>query len=108
GIGSPYYRTKVGEWENSASVYGTFDQGGNVWEWNETAIGSDRGSRGGSFVSIEYYLQSSSDRLNPIPTDESHNRGFRVASVVPEPGSVAMLAGLALMGFVWWRRRKAA
>ena len=34
-IGSPYYRTNVGEFENSASAYGTFDQGGNVWEWNE-------------------------------------------------------------------------
>ena len=34
GVGSPYYRTNVGEWEASASPYGTFDQGGNVWEWN--------------------------------------------------------------------------
>ena len=38
---------------NSASPYGTFDQGGNVWEWNETAYsvccGSYRGLRGGSF-----------------------------------------------------------
>ena len=34
-LGSPYYRTNVGEFENSASAYGTFDQGGNVWEWNE-------------------------------------------------------------------------
>ena len=34
-IGSPYYRTEVGAHENSDSPYGTFDQGGNVWEWNE-------------------------------------------------------------------------
>ena len=31
-IGSPYYRTGVGAHENSESPYGTFDQGGNVWE----------------------------------------------------------------------------
>ena len=35
-IGEPYCTTEVGEFENSASPYGTFDQGGNVWEWNET------------------------------------------------------------------------
>ena len=35
GLGSPYYRTEVGEWENSASPYGTFDQGGNHREWIE-------------------------------------------------------------------------
>ncbi len=48
-IGSPYYRTLVGEFELSDSPYGTFDQGGNVWEWNETRVlGSSRLVRGGS------------------------------------------------------------
>jgi len=37
-IGSPYYRTEAGEFENSDSPYGTFDQGGNVYEWNEAVI----------------------------------------------------------------------
>jgi len=31
-LGSPYWRTEVGEFENSSSPYGTFDQNGNVYE----------------------------------------------------------------------------
>src|SRR4051794_4715576 len=47
-IGSPYYRTPAGEFESSDSPYGTFDQGGNVWEWNElgdTSFGGVRSLR---------------------------------------------------------------
>ena len=35
------YTTVVGEFQNSASPYGTFDQGGNVWEWNEAIVYQD-------------------------------------------------------------------
>ncbi len=35
-INVPFSRTNVGEFENSGSAYGTFDQGGNVWEWTDT------------------------------------------------------------------------
>jgi len=31
-----YYTTVVGQFKNSVSPYGTFDQGGNVLEWNDT------------------------------------------------------------------------
>jgi formylglycine-generating enzyme required for sulfatase activity len=104
GIGSPYYRTVVGEWENSASPYGTFDQGGNVWEWNEAIIGSSRGKRGGSFLysdgadSLHAPARSYSD-----PASFGDYIGFRVVQV-PQPGCALMLA-FAFLGVVSRRRR---
>jgi formylglycine-generating enzyme required for sulfatase activity len=94
GIGSPYYRTEVGEWENSGSPYGTFDQGGNVWEWNEAVIVSYRGLRGGSFDgggSISVYALHASSRYDVYPTYEIDFIGFRVCEV-PEPATLLLLA----------------
>jgi formylglycine-generating enzyme required for sulfatase activity len=102
-IGSPYFRTPVGEFELSASPYGTFDQGGNVWEWNETkVISPSRGMRGGSFAGPSNILHASS-RPNNIPTNENGDVGFRVASI-PEPATaiLAVLAG----GLIWALRKR--
>jgi formylglycine-generating enzyme required for sulfatase activity len=101
-IGRPYYRTVVGEFELSDSPYGTFDQGGNVIEWNETAVTSwSRGLRGGSYFNGSPFMQASF-RLRDDPNLELFNVGFRVASI-PEPASTALVAlsGAALC----WRRR---
>ena len=111
-IGSPYYRTKIGEHANSASPYGTFDQGGNVWEWNETAISSSRrGQRGGAFYDggtpTAQFLLSSYRNHNYEPTSHSSQVGFRVASsaAIPEPGSILVWLGLGVIGLIWSRRR---
>ena len=95
-LGSPYYRTEVGKFENSASHYGTFDQGGNVWEWNEAIVyqsgtSGSRGMRGGSLYNGDYYLLASS-RNDNYPHGEYLSWGFRV-SAVPEPSSLMILAG---------------
>ena len=100
------------------SPYGTMGQGGNVWEWNESAIdGSNslssesRAIRGGNWFNTEFDLRSSG-RDDSGPADELDFFGFRVASAdaapIPEPGTWAaavLLAGAA--GYTRWRRRRA-
>ncbi len=91
------------------SAYGTMGQGGNVWEWNETASWMARGIRGGSFGSNSDHLASST-RSGGAPSDEIISLGFRVASnsegVVPEPGSLIIWACGGLGALVLRRCQK--
>ena len=104
-IDSGKFTTVAGEFQNSDSPYGTFDQGGNVWEWNEAIVsGAFRGLRGGKFYYDDYYLRASV-RVCCFPTTTGDDFGFRV-SAVPEPASVLVLGSgiLALAGMI--RRRR--
>jgi formylglycine-generating enzyme required for sulfatase activity len=90
------------------SPYGTMGQGGNVFEWNESAFDGSNSSpdesrafRGGGYTSLESSLRSSS-RLSLGPWFETYELGFRVASV-PEP-STAVLVLMA--GGAWLLRRR--
>ena len=79
-LAGPYYRTEVGEFENSDSPYGTFDQNGNVWEWNEsTYLGQFKEMRGGAIGTYDVTL-SSAFRYFDSPTYEANTVGFRVGS----------------------------
>ncbi len=82
-IGSPYWRTEVGAHENSESPYDTFDQGGNVWEWNESILGSGRVERGGSFDYSHEDFMHASGRYSNVPTSEIDVIGFRVVLLKP-------------------------
>jgi formylglycine-generating enzyme required for sulfatase activity len=91
------------------SAYGTMGQGGNVWEWNETAYdgsnntaGENRELRGGSWGFNSFTL-GASYRSSNDPTDEDYYGGFRVASV-PEP-STGLLVVLGLSGLLLKRRK---
>jgi formylglycine-generating enzyme required for sulfatase activity len=97
------YLSNVGAYSNSSSYYGTFDQGGNVWEWNDAVIGSDRGRRGGSWDGSENFLRASI-RLSNIPTNEINRLGFRLASSIPEPTRGVLTLG-AMCGLLLRRRR---
>ena len=93
------YLTDVGAYGvNSQSAYGTNDQAGNVFEWNDAVIsGSSRGLRGGSWGDFSGSLPASG-RGSGGPTGEDVLVGFRVASV-PEPTSIflTMFAGGVLL-----------
>ncbi len=81
-IGLPYMRTEVGEFENSESPYGTFDQGGNLWEMHETAVSStSRGSRGSNNVVGSFAMASSFHIYIGNQLYASNGIGFRVVSV---------------------------
>ena len=98
------------------SPYGTMGQGGNVWEWSESAFdgtnsssSESRAIRGGDWQDPELYLRSSSRNLSGIPTSVSNIMGFRVASVpslsIPEPSTYALLL-LGAGAIYFWKRRK--
>jgi hypothetical protein len=86
----------------SLSAYGTLDQDGNVWEWNETAYSenSSRGWRGGAFDGVSSYLASDHYAIS-TPNWESNNVGFRVV-YVPEPRSLLMTSMITIIGLLYW------
>jgi len=99
------------------SPYGTMGQGGNVWEWSETAFdgvndsaGEGREFRGGSWMSSWEEMES----LSRIPfangttqggsTTAQNDYGFRVA-MVPEPSALSLLM-IGCAGLVAFQRRR--
>jgi formylglycine-generating enzyme required for sulfatase activity len=94
------------------SSHGTMGQGGNVWEFIESATDGvnddaqeNRGRRGGAYSSAALTLQSSSYRFSVSPGRDFYYYGFRVASVVPEPSTYALF-GIGAIGMLMVLRRK--
>ena len=107
---SQNYLTDVGAFSNSASAYGTFDQGGNVAEYNDSLMPWDGGLRGGAWYGTEYGGNMDSEtRFDSLTTDEDDFVGFRVASAVevaiPEPSTYALLLMTGARA-LWWAKRR--
>jgi formylglycine-generating enzyme required for sulfatase activity len=107
------YLTDGDAFSGSRSFYGTFDQSGNVYQWNDLdgTTGSSRGLRGGDWDDGAPLYLSSAIRYSNVPSYEYTNIGFRLASpvAVPEPRSwVLALAGLASGGYAIVKRRQRA
>jgi formylglycine-generating enzyme required for sulfatase activity len=93
--------TNAGAYELSESPYGTYDQGGNVNEWNESIVNTTtRGFRGGSWNNGASDL-AAVNPYNIVPTFESDILGFRVA---PEPGASGL--AIASVGTLLGLRRR--
>jgi formylglycine-generating enzyme required for sulfatase activity len=91
--------TDVGAYTLSASPWGTFDQGGNTWEWTEAVYADSwRGLRGGSYASHQILLRASAWIRDPSTT-ALESTGFRAASAaIPEPSTIALAcAALAVL-----------
>jgi hypothetical protein len=78
--------TDVGSYTESPSPYGTFDQGGNLWEWTETIPNSIplRVAHGGYFGGDWVELSAMSE-LHTSPETEYLYFGFRLV-MDPDPG----------------------
>lgn len=81
------YLTDVGAFSGSASFYGTFDQSGNLYQWNDldgaTVSASSRGLRAGaSGINLTASDLSYSNRLTYPPESEG-KFGFRLATSSP-------------------------
>jgi len=89
--------TPAGAYPASQGYYGTHDQAGNLWEWNEAEIDGDRGLRGGSYGDYLLLLHASY-RDSQTPTLENEFVGFRIAAnadVIPPPPPPANHAPVA-------------
>jgi formylglycine-generating enzyme len=87
--------TDVGAYLDSPGPYGTFDQGGLLYQWTDTMITT---SYSGFAMFNSSFLSSSSAQLKSdytvypwSPTNQYNFNGFRVA-VTPEPGTLCLLA----------------
>lgn len=84
------YLTPCGFFTNSAGPYGTFDQGGNLDEWTDTAVqtpfGNARVTRGGSWNTGGLNNNTDPRSLN-LPRDLLNTVGFRLARSATVSGS---------------------
>ncbi len=114
------YLTDVGAFSGSESFYGTFDQSGNVYQWNDLdgVVVNTRGLRGGAAgINLTAFDLSSSQRDEYAPNSEG-KFGFRLVfavnggSAVPEidPNNFGSVLALVLgsLGLLERRRLKVA
>ena len=65
----------------AASPYGTYDQGGNMWEYNDNQSGNKVGLRGGSFYINDHEGYMRSATRYDVLSAKWPNYGFRVVAL---------------------------
>jgi len=82
---------------------GTFDMMGNVWEWTDRHLTSpSKSPRGGDYNDSVSQLAATNQYNRFIERGGRENIGFRIASNIPEPTTLSLLA---LGGLGMLRRR---
>lgn len=101
--GGLYWTTVAGEFENSLSGYGTFDQAGNVTEWTEArGTGTQRIARGGGWIQNGASLSSATRSALASGGNSQNYVGFRLV-MLPSPGSIG---AMVVAGAMFSRRRR--
>ena len=111
---SQNYLTDVGAFTGSGSFYGTFDQSGNVAQWNDLdgAPRGDEGQMGGYWSNFTGSSLSSSFSSLSSAANETNYFGFRLASPVPtgvpeiDPNGLSAVLGLIVGGLGLLERRR--
>ena len=115
--------TDVGAYVDSPSFFGTFDQGGNIWEWHDLNPDAPdalwrtvRGARGG-FYGSSSDVRSDAWSFSP-PDDADYYLGFRLVMLepllpstdpdllIPEPKATPLLHLLLVILLSRHRRRR--
>jgi formylglycine-generating enzyme required for sulfatase activity len=97
----------VGYYNQTANVYGTFDQGGNAFEWNEGyALGgypsTYRWRNGGCFLQNTAGEVSFDSLSVAVAANGQNVTGFRLATI-PEPATICLIS---MGSLVLLRKRK--
>jgi len=93
------YLTPVGAFTSSTSYYGTYDQSGDVYNWNDaiynTTSSTARGLRGGCWFDVAPSLTSTNRGNGSSATSTSNATGFRIGATYAAPTGVfeAMAGG---------------
>ncbi len=98
------YLSNVGGFSASPSGYGTFDQTGNVSEWNDLSgvAATTRGINGGSWFDVDWTITASASTAVSL-TEMNRYTGFRLVGPVPVPEPSAWAGcgvGLALLAWL--------
>jgi sulfatase modifying factor 1 len=112
--GSVGSSTDVGSYSDDASSYGTLDQSGNVWEWNDATSSDSDTPRllGGAYDMCmatggpppSSYRHAINEYEESVGIPSYGNVGFRLASVVPEPTSIVLT--MLASGMMFIRRKR--
>ena len=105
--------TDVGTYAGDGSHYVTFDQGGNVWEWNDEILPTFHDL---PWAAGRLFRRAATPTCSPRVTDigpnasfeHDFNVGFRVSSLapIPEPSAYAAILGCLGLGLALTRVRR--